>query len=328
MTTKRMTKTGLDYFPIDVDLLLDPKLRALQAKHGNRGVGILIRLLCNLYRNGYCLPWDAESIEGFSWDARETVDEVRSVVETLLSSGFFDRCLAEGGTPVLTSAGIQKRYLNVTSRRLNRSIPVHLDLLLGGRTEMTEGELATFLQHDVDTMQTRCKHDVDIERTDKSQTTASCDHDVSRLHTFKGQLSAFSDKMPRKSPKGKERKVKESKEKERKEDLPVFPSSLDTAEHRAAFSEWLDYKRQRRETLLPVSQEKLLTRWASKPDQFVQAVQVSIASGWQGIFEDRESGKSATASIVGVSAREQRMLSLSKSYSSDEDQAIEVEAGS
>jgi hypothetical protein len=302
MTKQRITKTGLDYFPIDVDWLSDPKLRQLQARFGTRGVGILVRLLCDLYRNGYCLAWDKASVEGFCWDAREDVETVSGVVELLLSSGFFDRSLAESGTPVLTSAGIQRRYLNVTSRRVNRSIPIHLDLNVG-RPHSKSSDFTAEREQAESTMSTLCEQSADMMSTVSEQA---------------------ADILSRKGAKGKESKGKESKGKESKEYEARFPESLDTPEHRAAFAEWLAYKRQRRETLLPVSQDKQLQSWASKPDRFIGAIQLSIAQGWAGIFEGRQSQKNATAANVGVSAREQRSFAVVSLFD-EQEKAIEVE---
>jgi hypothetical protein len=49
------TKTGLDFFPVAVDWLEDNKLTMLFAEHGHYGVGILIRLLGEVYKSGYFL---------------------------------------------------------------------------------------------------------------------------------------------------------------------------------------------------------------------------------------------------------------------------------
>lgn len=343
MTNKKMklTKTGLDYFPIDVDWLSDPKLSRLLARHGSRGVGILIRLLCNLYRSGYCLPWDKDAVEGFSWETRESTDVVREVVDILLSSGFFDRRLAQSSTPVLTSAGIQRRYLNVTSRRVNRAIPAHLDLLLGEREDSLENDLrascmqtadsmSTVCQHDVDSMSAVCKQPVDSMSQDvyrgKKQVDLSFGKVESSLVVEKASVDSMSagcqqdgDSLSRKASqrKGKEREGKENKE---KEEL-TFPSSLDTPEHREAFEDWLDYKRKRKASLIVKSQNQLLRQWAEKPDRFIGAIRHSIANGYQGVFEPKEDPNRAAETRVGLSKKEERALAVVRSFKAAEVQS-------
>ena len=50
----RQPKRGLDYFPFDVGLLSDPKLRRPRQKYGYLAQMIYIALLCILYRDkGY-----------------------------------------------------------------------------------------------------------------------------------------------------------------------------------------------------------------------------------------------------------------------------------
>ncbi len=49
----RPFKQGLDYFPIDVDIFDDAKIKELNFKYGYLGEIIYIRLLTLIYRNGY-----------------------------------------------------------------------------------------------------------------------------------------------------------------------------------------------------------------------------------------------------------------------------------
>ena len=59
----RPQKTGLDYFPFDVDFFSDKKIRRLRAKYGNDGVTAYIYILCLIYRDkGYYAEYDDDLI--------------------------------------------------------------------------------------------------------------------------------------------------------------------------------------------------------------------------------------------------------------------------
>ena len=47
----RPIKTGLNYFPLDVDFFDDPKICAVTVEHGIKGQAAAIMLLCAIYRN-------------------------------------------------------------------------------------------------------------------------------------------------------------------------------------------------------------------------------------------------------------------------------------
>lgn len=64
----RQPKQGLDYFPFDVGLLSDPKLRRPRQKYGYLAQVIYIALLCILYRDkGYYIPYGGEQREDVIW---------------------------------------------------------------------------------------------------------------------------------------------------------------------------------------------------------------------------------------------------------------------
>ena len=54
----RPKKTGLDYFPFDVQFFSNKKIKILKARYGTDGVVLFLFLLCEIYKNGYYLIWD------------------------------------------------------------------------------------------------------------------------------------------------------------------------------------------------------------------------------------------------------------------------------
>ncbi len=112
----RPVKDGLIYFSLDVDMADDDKVILIVAQHGITGFGILIRLLMELYKNGYYYPWTEREQLIFSSRINAEINTVRGVVNDALKWGFFHRKLYEK-YEILTSRGTQKRYLEGTTKR-------------------------------------------------------------------------------------------------------------------------------------------------------------------------------------------------------------------
>ena len=119
----RTCKTGLDYFPFDVDFFEDPKVEFIAAKYDIIGENVCIKLLCRVYRNGYFLPWGEDEALLFAKRSGNqiTFEMVNGIVEEMLKRGFFSRKHFDT-YGILTSNGIQKRYLRATERRKDISM--------------------------------------------------------------------------------------------------------------------------------------------------------------------------------------------------------------
>ncbi|MFR5525585.1 MAG: Lin1244/Lin1753 domain-containing protein [[Clostridium] innocuum] len=116
----RPIKQGLDYFPLDV--VLDTKLKLIKAEFGILGFGIVIRLFQYIYgENGYYMEWSQDVALMFSSSEQVGVNVVSEVINACLKRGIFDQGkFKEFG--ILTSKGIQERYLEVASRRIGQKI--------------------------------------------------------------------------------------------------------------------------------------------------------------------------------------------------------------
>lgn len=117
----RPIKTGLDYFPLDVNIFDDDKLFDVQQEFGPLGEIIYLRLLCLIYKNGYYYKFDnldklslrlIKSI-GSKWVRDKNT--VKQVIPFLAKSNLFSTELMQEN--VLTSESIQRRYLKATERR-------------------------------------------------------------------------------------------------------------------------------------------------------------------------------------------------------------------
>ncbi len=120
----RPFKEGLDYFPLDVDFLEDKKVKLIKAEFGSKGILVLISLLMLVYKsNGYFYQWDKDDCllmsDGVGCGCGpEFIQEVLQgcIRRSIFDEGVFDMF------KVITSAGIQKRFLNAISERKNTTI--------------------------------------------------------------------------------------------------------------------------------------------------------------------------------------------------------------
>lgn len=124
----RPRKEGLEYFPLDVDIAGDDKLVVPIAKYGNKGFGLIIRLLMAIYKNGYYYLWTEKEKYSFSTKVNEDINYVQEVVSECINWGFFDRNMAET-YQILTSQGIQKRFLMAANRRIGTLIKEEFSLV-------------------------------------------------------------------------------------------------------------------------------------------------------------------------------------------------------
>ena len=110
----RPIKQGLDYFPLDVDC--DDKIELIEAKHGISGFGIIIKLFQKIYKEGYYINCNEESLLLFSKRINVDINLVNEVINDCLGYNIFNKELHKNYN-ILTSSGIQKRYFNAIERR-------------------------------------------------------------------------------------------------------------------------------------------------------------------------------------------------------------------
>lgn len=113
----RPARKGLDYFPMDVGFLRDKKVRLLRTEYGASSVLFVLYVLCKVYEgDGYFLKWDKDEALIAADELRESPTYISEVLHGCLSRSLFDeRVFQMFG--VLTSAGIQRRYLRSCEKR-------------------------------------------------------------------------------------------------------------------------------------------------------------------------------------------------------------------
>ena len=136
----RPQKSGLDYFPLNVDIDIDDKISLIESEHGITGFGIIIKMLCKIYQNGYFYEWGEKEQLLFAKRVNVDINDVNACINSAIKWGMFEKTIYEK-YGVLTSAGIQKRYLEAIGRRKAIDIIKNYWLIELPKLEKTELKL-------------------------------------------------------------------------------------------------------------------------------------------------------------------------------------------
>lgn len=115
----RQRKVGLDYFELDCQL--EEKIRLIQAEFGLKGFAIVVKLYQKIYGEfGYYCEWNEDSLLLFMSEngvsSRDEKNLISEIVSACIRRNIFsEKLFVKYG--VLTSVGVQKRYLRAVSKR-------------------------------------------------------------------------------------------------------------------------------------------------------------------------------------------------------------------
>lgn len=114
----RKFKEGLDYFELDCQM--DDKIKLIQAEFGLKGFAVVVKLFQRIYgERGYYCEWNEDSILLFTSEnglSSENKFLIQDITEACIRRGLFsEKLYRQYG--ILTSHGIQERYINAVSRR-------------------------------------------------------------------------------------------------------------------------------------------------------------------------------------------------------------------
>ena len=127
----RNKKTGLNYFPFDIDTFQDIKIRKLIKYQGGKAVTIYASLLCLIYKSGYYMRWDKELPFIVSEMTGFEEAYISEVIKSCLVLGLFSKELFDSDR-VLTSSGIQERY-SAICRQLKRKCDIREFTLISSK---------------------------------------------------------------------------------------------------------------------------------------------------------------------------------------------------
>lgn len=116
-------KVGLSYYSVDTDRYMDIRIKRLKKDYGCRGLAVYDYILCEVYRVRGCFTeWD----ESTAFDVAEYLglkeSNVAEIVKYCGVVGLFDEELLSRG--IITSASIQRRYLEMCSRAKRKNIKI------------------------------------------------------------------------------------------------------------------------------------------------------------------------------------------------------------
>ncbi len=115
----RPRRRGLDYFPMDVDMFQDIKIRKLQKMRGCIGTALYFSLLCSIYKSGYYISWNDDMAFCFAESSGIIEEDICSIIEECVVIGLFDEALWRTER-ILTSYSIQERFAYIC-KQLKRS---------------------------------------------------------------------------------------------------------------------------------------------------------------------------------------------------------------
>ena len=116
----RPPKKGVDYFPLDCQL--DTKLRMIIALFGLPGFAIVVMIWQRIYgEEGYYIKWNEDYGRLFALENNADYNVVSEVISECLKRDIFNQEKFEKYS-ILTSKGIQERYLTMTEKRKGTSI--------------------------------------------------------------------------------------------------------------------------------------------------------------------------------------------------------------
>lgn len=136
----RPRKDGLDYFPLDVNFLSDLKIKKIIRAYGAQAVAVVMSVLTTIYRdNGYFANYDEDLIFIIADELKLEDGYVKDVIEKLIEVDFLSKEQKEKNN-ILTSIGIQERYLKVCERRVKKKLNATYNLINDSSNELPQTE--------------------------------------------------------------------------------------------------------------------------------------------------------------------------------------------
>ena len=179
-------KSGIPYFPLDVQM--DTSMELLEAEFGIKGFAIIVKLYQLIYgENGYYSEWNDEVGLLFARKNGVGCDLVSNVIKSACKRGIFDGELFSNFS-ILTSRGIQERYLKAVARRQevemnSQYLLISCDLL--PKNVSISGENVDISDKNVDiSKQSKVKKSKVKKSKVKETTGGSCCNFPSAIHEY------------------------------------------------------------------------------------------------------------------------------------------------
>ncbi|MBA7586749.1 hypothetical protein ES708_28754 [subsurface metagenome] len=95
---------------------LDDKVYMVECELGLTGFALLIKLFIKIYKNGYYINWNKKIAKMFARQNNIKIEVVNRFLDVCIDEKIINKALYEKYN-ILTSRGIQKRYLEAAKRR-------------------------------------------------------------------------------------------------------------------------------------------------------------------------------------------------------------------
>ena len=268
----RPFKQGIDYFPFDVELLSDRKLRRPKNKYGYLASVIYLALLCLIYKDkGYYLDYSEDMREDIQLDVLEflqgkfqpTTETVGEVIEDLVACGLFSRDLFSKN--IISSHRLQCTYYKATADR--KAVNIDWNKWLLKENEMRE----LCSRHIIlNNFINRPKNEVNPPNKTVNQSNNT------------------------------QSKINKSKQKESKESKPAAAVYFDNTELNQLFLEYLDI----RKVIKAANTERAVTLLLNKLKPYndavkKEAIEAAIMGSWKSVYPEsivkNSKGKKAKA---------------------------------
>ena len=265
----RLPKIGADYFSKDIDFYEDDKVRLLRAEFGAKGMYLLDYLLCDIYKQyGYYAIWDKRKCFLVSDGAGCgcTPEFVAEFVAGCIRCSFFNKRVFDM-FGVLTSAGIQRRFMRVLKNRDNFYVISEYFLLdVDDKRDVPEGILNKLIFKNISPSENEEKSSGNKEK--HSENTQSIVPDSNLPKSKKGRSPAS----------------------------PSFDSIIDSytdnEELRFVLKEHLKTRKAKSKAALTnyaiELSLKTLDKLATDDNGKIQIVKKSIERGWVGFFAEKK----------------------------------------
>lgn len=188
----RPRKTGLDYFPFDVDFFSDEKVVCIGGEYKIKGELTIIKLLCAIYRNGYYIRWNDTLKYKLVTEMHGTVSGecLEQIVRRLVERGIFDENLFLTAS-VLTSEGIQRRYFEAAKfRQRDQDLPFLLVIPTRNYTKSGISQWETPVSQQISTQMRRNKIKISSDEDTKRGASSPPYEEKNFLKEFFGDDTA------------------------------------------------------------------------------------------------------------------------------------------
>ena len=152
----RKIKRGLDFFPMNVDIASDIKIRKLIKYNKGQAFTVYSLLLCYIYKNGYYAEWDDDLPFMLSEQCGFDEEYITKVIEYCVSIELFDKDIY-AKEKIITSRSIQERYFNICKQGGRKNPIVEYNLISSEEIPISSEEIPISSGKSTQTKQNKIK---------------------------------------------------------------------------------------------------------------------------------------------------------------------------